>query len=240
MRMKYRDEDLERRYRHLRATRGSAAVDWKGASFDAFDLRKFLEQALAQIDFAGRPLRALEYGTGTGPGACFLAARGFDVDAIDVSRTAIELAEQVAAGRGLKVRFAVADICEFSGTGQPYDLVVDNFCLHCLVADDERQAALRSVRQLIKHDGRFLVGTAVFYDGRVLPDGTFDPESGILYRRVGGAPDRYADAVRRNGEWYCPYRRYVRAAVLRTEIERAGFDVLWQEGGRVICAPANG
>jgi len=235
--MKYRHEQIDLMYRELRAL--NRAVDWAGRSFEDFDLRGFLEQALSMLTFSSAQPHALEYGTGTGAGACFLAARGFRVHAIDVSPTAIELAKKFAAERKLQVHFEMGDIGSFSPPKRAYDLAVDNFCMQCLVTDVERETALGMVRLILKGDGRFLIGSVVYRDGRDFGEGVFDERTGILYVRLEGDAERYEDAVRLNGCWYFPRRRYVRPAVLRTEVERAGFTVLWQEGGRVICAPAN-
>jgi len=235
--MKYRHEQIDLKYRELRAL--NRAVDWAGRSFDDFDLRGFLEQALPTLMFFTTQPRALEYGTGTGAGACFLAARGFLVHAIDVSPAAIELAKQFAAERKLQVRFEVGDICSFSPPNGPYDLVVDNFCMHCLVADVERETALGNIRSILERDGRFLIGSVIYRDGREFGEAVFDEGTGILYSRLEGDAERWEDAVRLNGRWYFARRRYVRAEVLRMEVERAGFTVLWQEGGRLICAPSN-
>jgi SAM-dependent methyltransferase len=234
--MKYRHQQIDLAYRELQAM--NRPINWAGRSFDDFALRDFLEQTLPTLIFSSIQPRALEYGTGTGPGACFLAARGFRVHAIDVSPTAIELAKKFADERRQKVRFEVGDICGFSSPRGAFDLVIDNFCMQSLVTNIERETALGNVRSILKRDGRFLIGAAIYRDGRDFGDGIFDERTGILYERVEGDAGKYEDAVRLNSHWYFARRRYVRPEVLRMEVERAGFAVLWQEGGRVICAPA--
>src|SRR5215210_1343108 len=76
-----------------------------GRGFDNFSSRAFLEWALDRLDLPAAPEQTdvLEYGCGTGPGACFLAARGFRVDAVDLVPRAIELAKRFAAERGLEI-----------------------------------------------------------------------------------------------------------------------------------------
>jgi len=234
--MKYRYEQIDHVYCELRAL--NRAVAWKGGSFDEFDLRDFLKQAVSTLTFSSTRPRVLEYGTGTGAGACFLAARGFRVDAIDMSPTAIALAMKFATERNLGIAFEVGDVCRFRPQDRVYDLVIDNYCMQCLVTDVERQKALANVRSILKPDGRFLIGSVIYRDGRDFGQAIFDERTGILYARLEGDPERYEDAVRLNGCWYFPRRRLLRPAVLRVEIERAGFTVLWQEGGRLICAPA--
>jgi 2-polyprenyl-3-methyl-5-hydroxy-6-metoxy-1,4-benzoquinol methylase len=80
----------------------------RGGGFDEFPNRAFLERVLPEL---GDPVDVLEYGCGTGPAACFLAERGLRVDAVDLIPEAIELARQFAHERGLRVNFAVQDVC---------------------------------------------------------------------------------------------------------------------------------
>jgi SAM-dependent methyltransferase len=232
----HRLRENEASYRHL-ATIGEA-VDYAGRSFDEFDLRPFLEEVLTRIEFAAAHPRAFEYGTGTGPGACFLAARGFVVDAIDISPTAIALARRFAAERGLTISFAVGDITRLAPTDATYDLVVDNFCLQHLVSDDERRRALATVRRLLAPDGWFVVATILHRADRDFGADRFDPSTGIVYRRVDGEPG--PDAVRFGSEWWMARRRLALGPeALREELGRAGLRVTHQDGGRCLCVAAD-
>ncbi|GAB3827819.1 methyltransferase domain-containing protein [Kribbella italica] len=96
-------------------------------TYDHFQNRPFLEQALPHLALPGEALaapapRAFEYGCGTGPAACWLAAQGFEVDAIDLIPEAITIARRMAEDRGLRVTFAVADICDLPT--EPHDTPV--------------------------------------------------------------------------------------------------------------------
>jgi len=224
----------EASYRRL-VTVGEA-VDYAGRSFDQFDLRPFLEEALAQMAFPSEHPRAFEYGTGTGPGACFLAARGFVVDAIDISPTAIALARRFAAERGLEISFSVGDITRLAPSGTVYDLVVDDFCLQQLVTDDARRRALATVRSLLAPAGYFVIGTVLHRPDRDFGADRFDPSSGIVYRRLEGDP--VPDAVRFGSQWWVARRRFVLSPdALREELGRAGLRVTHQDGARCLCVP---
>jgi 2-polyprenyl-3-methyl-5-hydroxy-6-metoxy-1,4-benzoquinol methylase len=83
------------------------------------------------------------------------------VRGIDVSQTALEMARQNAAQRGLSVQFDAADICGLPGQPERYDLVIDGHCLHCLVYDEHRREALAAIGRLLKADGLFLIETMV-------------------------------------------------------------------------------
>ncbi len=51
--------------------------------FDNFSSRAFLEEALPQLRFSVSNPKVLECGCGTGPVACFLTERGFQITGID-------------------------------------------------------------------------------------------------------------------------------------------------------------
>jgi SAM-dependent methyltransferase len=232
----HRQSENEASFRRLE--RIGEAVDYAGRSFEQFDLRPFLEGALGRMTFAAEHPRAFEYGTGTGPGACFLARRGFVVDAIDISPTAIALARRFAAERGLTISFVVGDITRLTPTGAPYDLVVDNYCLQHLVGDDERRRALTTVRRLLAPGGYFVVGTVLRRADRDFGDDRFDPSTGIVYRRVEGDPG--PDAVRLGSEWWFAWRRIVLSPdALDEELRRSGLHVIHQDGARCLCVAAD-
>ncbi|MFJ7629212.1 class I SAM-dependent methyltransferase [Streptomyces sp. NPDC097595] len=80
------------------------------------------------------PGRVLDLGCGAGRNALYLASRGFEVDAVDLSPVAIAWARERVADAGEDVRFVCGNVfslpvTELSG---PYDLVVDSGCFHHL------------------------------------------------------------------------------------------------------------
>lgn len=78
-----------------------------------------VERAIGYME----PGRALVLACGAGRNAIHLAAAGFQVDAVDVSAVAIDLAEQAAERRGMDVRWHVADVSEFDLIQGHYDLI---------------------------------------------------------------------------------------------------------------------
>ena len=75
----------------------------------------------------GRPPgKALDLACGTGRNALFLAKKGYEVTAIDISPQAIALAEQRAGEEGLKINWIVADLDTYPIQGR-YDLIVISF-----------------------------------------------------------------------------------------------------------------
>lgn len=70
---------------------------------------------------------ALDVACGAGRNALYLAARGFDVDAVDISSVAIERARRTAAERGLTVHWHAIDLDEDPDAALPderYALIV--------------------------------------------------------------------------------------------------------------------
>ncbi|MDX3357733.1 class I SAM-dependent methyltransferase [Streptomyces sp. ME01-24h] len=93
------------------------------------NLVEWLEQDL--IPQGGR---VLDLGCGPGRNARYLAERGFSVDAVDLSPTAIAWAQERAREAGAAVRFHRGDAFALVGTALrgPYDLVYDSGCFHHL------------------------------------------------------------------------------------------------------------
>lgn len=71
--------------------------------------------------------RAVDMATGTGRNALFLAERGYDVDALDVSEAAIREAERNAEERGVDVNWICVDVDEYEFHDETYALAVVSF-----------------------------------------------------------------------------------------------------------------
>jgi methyl halide transferase len=83
-------------------------------------------------DWAVRPCRVIELGSGTGTNAVWLAARGFEVTAVDLSRLAIRRAIRRAARAGVGVRFRVGDLRGWQALGGPFDFFFDRGWYHAV------------------------------------------------------------------------------------------------------------
>lgn len=71
--------------------------------------------------------RALDIATGTGRNAAFLAAAGYEVDAIDQSRVGLTIARENAAEKGATINCIQADAKEFTYPESRYDVVAISF-----------------------------------------------------------------------------------------------------------------
>ena len=225
--------------------------------FDNFSSRAFLDEILPRLRFSASRPTVLEYGCGTGPGTCFLAERGFQVDGIDLIPLAIEMARELARERGLDIDYQVQDICELPHEGKKYDMIVDSYCLQGIVTEDDRQRVFSAVRARLKPEGRYVISTAMFDEHRFRPETRIvdaatctayngygesefiDARTGVVLRKLGEESGGEEDALKIDEDWYLPVRRHRKPAALRTELEAAGFDVLYQDeslGGNMACA----
>ncbi len=68
--------------------------------------------------------RALDVGCGAGRNSLFLAAAGYQVDAVDISQVALDRARQTADSNGLSVEWIQADLDVDALPEGPYDLIV--------------------------------------------------------------------------------------------------------------------
>jgi ubiquinone/menaquinone biosynthesis C-methylase UbiE len=68
--------------------------------------------------------RALDVACGRGPNALFLAASGYEVDAVDISTEALNNAQRAAQKSGLKLNWIMHDLDEPFCPDSPYDLIV--------------------------------------------------------------------------------------------------------------------
>jgi SAM-dependent methyltransferase len=79
---------------------------------------------LAEVAARGPLGRALDLGTGSGYVAIYLAQRGWDVDAVDVSPRALALAQHNAEGNGVAFRLYASNL--FDAVQGPYDVIAFN------------------------------------------------------------------------------------------------------------------
>ncbi|MFB6206941.1 MAG: class I SAM-dependent methyltransferase, partial [Haloglomus sp.] len=70
--------------------------------------------------------RALDVATGTGRHARYLAARGYEVDAVDISEEGLAIAKRKATDRGLDVNWIQADL-------DALPLRADTYAVICVV-----------------------------------------------------------------------------------------------------------
>jgi len=154
----------------------------------AGELRQF-------ADLAGREgaTRVYDVGCGAGRHTAYLAARGFEVTASDVSPSAMEHTRRTLAGAGLSARLLRSDIRRSPLAAASFHAVVAfNVVYHATRA--EVQAVLDALAAILAPGGLLLITFKSTLDedcgrGRELGPMTWAPVSGV----EAGIPHYYAD-----------------------------------------------
>lgn len=73
--------------------------------------------------------RALDLAAGEGRNAIFLAEKGFEVDAVDISEVALKKARQWAREKGVKIRTVVGDLDSYIIGEASYDVILNFYFL---------------------------------------------------------------------------------------------------------------
>jgi SAM-dependent methyltransferase len=159
--------------------------------------------ALVQFASALPPGRALDVGAGEGRNSVWLATRGWEVTALDVSDVALARAAERASAAGVQLRCAVEDWREHELAPASLELVVVSF-MH--PDTSERPSIFElAARALVPGGHLFVTGVHESDHGRRGP-----PERDRLH-----TPERLREALERNFE-------VVRCDTVSYERERAG------------------
>jgi SAM-dependent methyltransferase len=126
----------------------------------------FVERELA----SSTPGRALDLAAGEGRNAIWLAAQGWDVEAVEFSPVAIEKGQQLAAAADVTVTWTLADLLDAPALA-PADLVL---IAYLQLPAAQLRVAVRHAAGAVAPGGElFLIGHAL----RNLTDGTGGPQS---------------------------------------------------------------
>jgi len=103
--------------------------------------------------FAGTVLDA---GCGTGENALHVASLGLPVLGVDVAETALAIARNKAAERGIEIEFAAADAFQLDRLGRRFDTALDCGLFHTFDRD-ERPRYVASLASVTAADGTLYV-----------------------------------------------------------------------------------
>lgn len=124
----------------------------------------------------------LDAGCGEAALALHLAERGFKTVGLDMSPTAIKLAQADADKRGLtNASFAVADISSFEGYDGRFDTIVDSTLFHSMPVE-AREGYQQSIVRAAAPGASYFV--LVFDAGRMPPNGPAHPVTEDELREV--------------------------------------------------------
>jgi len=128
-------------------------------------------QRITEKSYVPQSGPALELGCGEGHFCRLLAAYGYTVTGIDISKVAIEWASEKQSS-GVNIAYVTGNLCQPDVLKeQIYDLIVDGNCLHCIIEKD-RMIFLQNVHRLLSDRGIFFVSSLCSKDGK----------SSIIYR----------------------------------------------------------
>lgn len=126
----------------------------------------------------------LDAGCGEGAASLYLAERAFATVGLDQSPTAIGLARETAARRGLaNASFAVADISSFTGYDGRFGTIVDSTLFHSM-AVELRQGYQESIVRAAAPGASYFV---LVFDRTTMPVGMINPVTSEELREVVGA-----------------------------------------------------
>jgi SAM-dependent methyltransferase len=103
-----------------------------------------------------KPGRAAVLGCGTGTNAIYLAKKGFDVTAIDIAPTALNLAQTKARKADVKVRWLLADVLAPPADLETFDFIFDRGCYHG-VRRNNAEAYVKAVKRLSRPGTEILI-----------------------------------------------------------------------------------
>ncbi len=119
---------------------------------------EFPPQALVSLVESGQvqPCKTIDMGCGAGNYAIYLASVGFDVTGVDISPSAIALAEANAKKNGVTGRFVAADILGgLPEITETFDFAYDWSLLHH-VFPENRKRYVETVHRLLAPGGKYL------------------------------------------------------------------------------------
>lgn len=188
----------ENRYKQLRADGKRSWSDRKHTR----EMAESVEDALGRSD-SGYTGRFLELGCGAGNLVLALPDEGIERYGIDISESAIAMANENAQRAGLEASFRIGDVLDLPFDDGHFETVLDGHCFHCIIGED-RKRFLSEAFRVLKPGGLLVVMTMC--NDPIDPEiqKYFDRESrnvirgGIAGRHL-GIPEQIVDEVRQAG-----------------------------------------
>jgi SAM-dependent methyltransferase len=101
----------------------------------------------------------IDIGGGTSALAAALVSEGFtDVTVADISRSALQLAEQRSGGPATGIHFVLADVRN-DAFGRSFEVWHDRAMFHFMVSDEDRASYISTLRTSLRPGGHLLIAT---------------------------------------------------------------------------------
>lgn len=186
--------------------------------------------------------KCIEFGCGEGHESRVLASKGLHVTAIDLSPTVIKHAIN-NTHKDLDVNYLVGDVTDLTNLGivdHTYELAVNVGCLHMMAEDEDRIAHLKEVKRVLKSGGLFFLQNGLALDS-VVPMSTEEKhileqlqsfqkqqlKPGELISMQVSTPE----GIKKVEVPLCPPGKTLSIQEYVTELEAAGFSILFTEQG---------
>lgn len=103
-----------------------------------------------------KPSETLDLCCGAGTNPIYLAEKGFDITALDISDRAVELAMEKAHQSRVRVNFLIGDFVSLPFKDEEYEFVFDFGCFHH-VETANRVAFIEGVHRVLEPGGTYLM-----------------------------------------------------------------------------------
>jgi len=98
--------------------------------------------------------KVLDVGCGLGVSGFYLAAKGFDVIGLDISKTAIEYAKSKASQMGLKCEFVRGAAQDLKFKDKTFTFVFDRGCFHHIEPED-MERYIEGIHRVLEDRGKY-------------------------------------------------------------------------------------
>jgi 2-polyprenyl-3-methyl-5-hydroxy-6-metoxy-1,4-benzoquinol methylase len=103
------------------------------------------------------PSEALDVGSGEGRHAVWLAAHGWNVNAIDISSEGIANLKKQARKHNLSIKTSVGSIADFNFTEETYDLVISTGCALNFFQKSETKQIVDKLKSAVRVKGHIYI-----------------------------------------------------------------------------------
>jgi len=103
-----------------------------------------------------KPCKTIDLGCGAGNYALYLSNLGFDVTGVDISLSAIKIANENAKKKGIQCRFLVADVLgDLNEVNETFNFAIDWEVLHHIFPE-KRKKYIENVYKILDPGGKYL------------------------------------------------------------------------------------
>ncbi len=107
---------------------------------------------------------ALDVCCGAGTNTIYMAKKGFNTTAVDISKTAIKIAKERAVQANVNINFLIESFVDLSFRDERFDFIFDMGCFHH-VEVEERTRFIYGVQRVLKNGGVYMLTCFSYRNG---------------------------------------------------------------------------